>query len=75
MPPHIHSAYVAEVDVDVGIWGLVKCTNVWAAHDCGKALNPLAVKGQITGSCHMGLGVRLSEKKRSMEKGRTSAEC
>ena len=34
---------------------------MWAAHDCGKALNPLSVKGQIIGSCHMGLGQVLSE--------------
>ena len=45
-PAYSFSAYVAEVDVDVET-GLVSCTNVWAAHDCGKALNPLAVKGQI----------------------------
>jgi 4-hydroxybenzoyl-CoA reductase subunit alpha len=48
-PAYSFSSYVAEVDVDVEL-GLVKCTNVWAAHDCGKALNPLAVKGQIIGS-------------------------
>ena len=66
-PAYSFSAYVAEVDVDVEL-GLVKCTNVWAAHDCGKALNPLAVKGQIIGSCHMGLGQVLSEK---MVYGRT----
>ena len=66
-PAYSFSAYVAEVDVDVET-GLIKCTNVWAAHDCGKALNPLAVKGQIIGSCHMGLGQVLSEK---MVYGRT----
>ena len=66
-PAYSFSAYVAEVDVDVEL-GLIKCTNVWAAHDCGKALNPLAVKGQIIGSCHMGLGQVLSEK---MVYGRT----
>ena len=38
-PAYSFSAYVAEVDVDVET-GLVSCTNVWAAHDCGKALNP-----------------------------------
>ena len=48
--------------------GLIRCTNVWAAHDCGKALNPLAVEGQIIGSCHMGLGQVLSEQ---MVYGRT----
>ena len=41
--------------------GFVKITKAWAAHDCGKALNPLAVKGQIIGSCHMGMGQVLSE--------------
>ena len=66
-PAYSFSAYVAEVDVDVET-GIIKCTNVWAAHDCGKALNPLAVKGQIIGSCHMGLGQVLSEK---MVYGRT----
>ena len=66
-PAYSFSSYVAEVDVDVET-GMVKCTNVWAAHDCGKALNPLAVKGQIIGSCHMGLGQVLSEK---MVYGRT----
>ena len=48
--------------------GLIKCTDVWAAHDCGKALNPLAVEGQIIGSCHMGLGQVLTEQ---MVYGRT----
>ena len=66
-PAYSFSAYVAEVDVDVET-GLIKCTNVWAAHDCGKALNPLAVEGQIIGSCHMGLGQVLSEQ---MVYGRT----
>ena len=48
--------------------GQTKVTKVWAAHDCGKALNPLAVEGQIIGSCHMGLGQVLSEE---MKYGRT----
>ena len=66
-PAYSFSAYVAEVDVDVET-GIIRCTDVWAAHDCGKALNPMAVKGQIIGSCHMGLGQVLSEK---MVYGRT----
>ena len=66
-PAYSFSAYVAEVDVDVET-GLIKCTDVWAAHDCGKALNPLAVEGQIIGSCHMGLGQVLTEQ---MVYGRT----
>jgi selenium-dependent xanthine dehydrogenase len=34
---------------------------VVAAHDVGKALNPLLVEGQIEGGIHMGLGQALSE--------------
>jgi selenium-dependent xanthine dehydrogenase len=34
---------------------------VVAAHDVGKALNPLLVEGQIEGGVHMGLGHALSE--------------
>ena len=45
-PAYSFSAYVAEVDVDVET-GKIKVEKVWAAHDCGKALNPLSVEGQI----------------------------
>jgi CO/xanthine dehydrogenase Mo-binding subunit len=62
-PAYSFSAYVAEVKVDVET-GQTKVEKVWAAHDCGKALNPLAVKGQIIGSCHMGMGQVLSEEMR-----------
>jgi 4-hydroxybenzoyl-CoA reductase alpha subunit len=59
-PAYSMNAYVAEVDVDVdtGVW---RCTDVWAAHDCGKALNRLSVEGQIEGSIHMGLGQVMTE--------------
>ena len=62
-PAYSFSAYVTEVSVDVET-GQIKVDKVWAAHDCGKALNPLAVKGQIIGSCHMGMGQVLSEEMR-----------
>jgi len=62
-PAYSFSAYVTEVEVDVET-GITKVGKVWAAHDCGKALNPLAVEGQIIGSCHMGLGQVLSEEMR-----------
>jgi 4-hydroxybenzoyl-CoA reductase alpha subunit len=62
-PAYSFSAYVAEVKVDIET-GQTKVLKVWAAHDCGKALNPLAVKGQMIGSCHMGLGQVLSEEMR-----------
>ena len=44
-PAYSFSAYVTEVSVDVET-GQIKVDKVWAAHDCGKALNPLAVKGR-----------------------------
>ena len=62
-PAYSFSAYVAEVSVDIET-GQIKVDRVWAAHDCGKALNPLGVKGQIIGSCHMGMGQVLSEEMR-----------
>ena len=62
-PAYSFSAYVAEVSVDIET-GKTIVDKVWAAHDCGKALNPLAVNGQIIGSCHMGLGQVLCEELR-----------
>lgn len=62
-PAYSFSAYVAEVSVDIET-GRTQVDRVWAAHDCGKALNPLSVKGQIIGSCHMGMGQVLSEEMR-----------
>jgi CO/xanthine dehydrogenase Mo-binding subunit len=52
-PAYSFTAHVVEVQVDVetGIW---KVERVWAAHDCGRALNPTLVEGQIEGSVYMG---------------------
>ena len=68
-PAYSFSAYAAEVKVDPET-GITKVIKVWAAHDCGRALNPLSVEGQIIGSCHMGLGQVLSEE---MKYGRTGS--
>lgn len=59
-PSYSFGACVAEVHVNVET-GHVKLLNVWGAHDCGKALNPLAVEGQLEGSWHMGIGQAMSE--------------
>jgi 4-hydroxybenzoyl-CoA reductase subunit alpha len=48
----------ASVDLETGVPTIRK---VWAAHDCGRALNPVAVEGQIEGCIHMGLGQALME--------------
>ncbi len=59
-PSYSFGASVAEVKVDSDT-GQIKVEKIWLAHDCGKALNPLAVEGQIEGSVHMGLGQFLGE--------------
>src|SRR5438309_4231049 len=48
-PAYSYSAQVAEVSVDEDT-GEVTVHKVWAAHDCGRALNPVSVEGQIIGS-------------------------
>ncbi len=59
-PAYSFAAYVAEVDVDVET-GEYHVTTIWAAFDCGRPLNRLAVEGQIEGSIHMGLGQVMGE--------------
>jgi 4-hydroxybenzoyl-CoA reductase subunit alpha len=52
-PAYSFTAHVAEVVVDTET-GRITCEKVWCAHDCGRALNPTLVKGQIEGSVYMG---------------------
>jgi 4-hydroxybenzoyl-CoA reductase subunit alpha len=59
-PSYSFGAVIAEVEVNTQT-GAVKLLKIWGAHDCGKAINPLAVEGQLEGSWHMGLGQALSE--------------
>ncbi|MBK9033728.1 MAG: molybdopterin-dependent oxidoreductase [Myxococcales bacterium] len=59
-PAYSFTAHVAEVEVDVAT-GEVRVVEVWAAHDCGKALSPSIVAGQIEGSVYMGLAEALME--------------
>ena len=55
-----YAAQVVEVSVDEDT-GMVKVERVWVAHDCGRAINPLAVEGQVQGSVWMGMGQALCE--------------
>jgi 4-hydroxybenzoyl-CoA reductase subunit alpha len=59
-PSYSYSAAVVEVEVDEAI-GAVRVVKVWVAHDIGRALNPVLVRGQIEGSVYMGLGEALME--------------
>jgi 4-hydroxybenzoyl-CoA reductase subunit alpha len=55
-----YGAQVAEVSVDEET-GMIRVERIWVAHDCGFAINPLAVEGQVQGSVWMGMGQALSE--------------
>ncbi len=59
-PAFSFTAHVAEVEVDVET-GIVDVKKIWVAHDCGRALNPVLVEGQMEGSAYMGFGEALME--------------
>jgi len=59
-PSYSYSAAVVEVEVDEATGG-VRVVKVWIAHDIGRALNPVLVRGQVEGSVYMGLGEALME--------------
>lgn len=59
-PAFSFTAHVAEVDVDPET-GVVEVVKIWVAHDCGRALNPVLVEGQMEGSAYMGFGEALME--------------
>jgi CO/xanthine dehydrogenase Mo-binding subunit len=54
------AATVAEVEVDLGT-GQVEVIKIWPAMDCGKAIDPMMVEGQIEGAISQGLGFALME--------------
>ncbi len=59
-PAYSATAHVAEVSVDRET-GVVLVHRVWAAHDCGFAINPVMVEGQIEGSVYMGVSEAMTE--------------
>lgn len=60
-PAYSFTAHVAELEVDLNSGRLI-VHSIHAAHDCGRAINPAQVRGQIAGSVHMGLGEALFER-------------
>ena len=58
-----YAAQVVEASVDE-VTGKVTAHKVWVAVDVGRALNPLAVEGQIQGGVWMGMGQAMSEETR-----------
>jgi 4-hydroxybenzoyl-CoA reductase subunit alpha len=59
-PAFSYAAQVVEVAVDEET-GEVKVEKVWVAQDCGFAINPLAVEGQIQGAVWMGMAQAMGE--------------
>jgi xanthine dehydrogenase molybdenum-binding subunit len=65
-PWHAHAVEV-EVDMETGVIEVLK---VVAAHDCGVAINPQIVEGQIEGGALMGVGYGISEEMKFSPDGR-----
>lgn len=59
-PTMVFGTHVVEVEVDPDS-GKVEILNVVAAHDIGRAVNPLLVEGQIEGGIAQGLGWAMTE--------------
>ncbi len=53
-PAYSFTAHVAEVEVDTET-GEIHVPKLWIAHDCGRAISPVQVEGQIEGSTYMGV--------------------
>ena len=61
--PHVTYGYgtqIAEVEVNAET-GEIRLKKVWAAHDVGKAINPMHVEGQIQGAISQAQGWTLLE--------------
>lgn len=59
-PAYSFTAHVVECEIDLET-GRISVPNVWIAHDCGRAINPMIVAGQMEGSAYMGLAEALLE--------------
>ena len=55
-----YAAHLVTVEVDLKL-GLVRPLHFTAAHDVGRAINPLLVEGQVQGGIAQGLGMALME--------------
>jgi CO/xanthine dehydrogenase Mo-binding subunit/aerobic-type carbon monoxide dehydrogenase small subunit (CoxS/CutS family) len=55
-----YAAHLVELEVDLAL-GTVRPLAVVAAHDVGRAINPVLVEGQVEGGIAQGLGMALME--------------
>ena len=66
---YVYATQIAEVDVDDET-GDVEVLRIVASHDCGTAINPMLVEGQVEGGISMGVGFALEEEMLFDAKGR-----
>jgi 4-hydroxybenzoyl-CoA reductase alpha subunit len=59
-PAYSFSACVVETEVDTKT-GWITVPKIWIAHDIGRSINPVHVRGQVIGGVYMGLGEALME--------------
>lgn len=57
---YVFGAQAVEIEVDE-VTGEISVVEAWCAHDVGRAINPLAVEGQIQGGFVQGVGYALKE--------------
>ena len=55
-----YGAQIAELEVDLAL-GTVRLIKITAAHDVGRAINPLLAEGQVEGGIAQGIGMALME--------------
>lgn len=55
-----YGAQIAEIEVDMRL-GTVRLIKITAAHDVGKAINPVLAEGQVEGGIAQGIGMALME--------------
>jgi CO/xanthine dehydrogenase Mo-binding subunit len=66
---YVYATQIAEVDVDDET-GEVDIIRMTAAHDCGTAINPMLIEGQVEGGISMGVGMALQEEMLFTKDGR-----
>ena len=59
-PAYSFTAHVVEVSVDEET-GFITVEKIWIAHDCGSAIAPVLVEGQMEGSAYMGAAEAIME--------------
>ena len=68
------SVQVAEVVVDT-VTGEIEVERITVVQDVGKAINPIAVEGQIEGAVMQGIGYALTEELITNKEGRVISDC